>query len=133
MKYTYMDKGQAYLVSDEDKREIEKALMGSSPVNTHGRVIYVIPDDPDEDDIRKGKTRCPATIIRDGSLPSVRWYWGVKEHRVADRGCKPFGDGLCGFKMIRYFDWNSESKQWELLPMVNHATPEQEKVLDSNI
>lgn len=132
MKYTYMDKGQAYLVSDEDKREIEKALMGSSPVNTHGRVIYVIPDDPDEDDIRKGKTRCPAAIIRDGALPSVRWYWGVKEHRATDRGCKTFGDGLCGFKMVRYFGWNSETKKWELLPMVNHATPEQEKVLDAN-
>lgn len=67
--------------------------------------------------------------VMDGD--KVQWYWQVREHTKRHHDCKPLGDGLCGFKMVRYEDWNDETKKWELLPMVNHATPEQERVLDS--
>ena len=68
-------------------------------------------------------------VAMDGD--KVRWYWQIQAHDKKHTGCKPLGDGLCGFKMVRYEDWNGETHSWELLPMENHATPEQEAVLDS--
>lgn len=60
----------------------------------------------------------------------VSWYWKICEHNPKKHGmCIPLGDGLCGVKAIRYKVWNSG--KWENEPMVNHATPEQEKVLDN--
>lgn len=132
MKFYYMDKGQAFLVSETDQKEIEKCMRGNLPVNTHGRTLYPIYDDPSEEDIAKGKTTRVAFVIHDGGFPVARWYWQVSEHkRALPNGYKALGDGLCASKMVRCMTWNSETKKWELLPMVNHATPEQEQVLDT--
>ena len=130
MKFYFMEKGQAYLISQEDAREVEKAILGSRPVCTHGRTIYPIYDEPSPLDKQNGKTRI-ALVIHDGQLPTVRWYWQIREHTSKHHGCKVLGDGLCGFKMVRCMNWNDDTKKWELLPAVNHATPEQEQVLDA--
>lgn len=130
MKFYYMEKGQAYLISEEDRREVERAILGSRPVNTHGRVLYPIYDEPSPLDKQNGRQRM-AMMIHDGQLPTLRWYWQVREHKNNHHGCKSLGDGLCGFKMVRYMTWNDDTKKWELLPMINHATPEQEQVLDA--
>ncbi len=131
MKYFYEQQGQKYMLSESETRLVEKCLRGNSPVATNGRTLYAVPTaQPSASDIRDGKTTRAAVVIRNNGLPTVRWYWRVREHKVAHRGCTPFGDGLCAFKMVRYFNWNDETGKWELLPAVNHATPEQEKVLD---
>lgn len=130
--YYYKDKDQAFLVSESDFKAIQKAIMHGLPVDTHGHTLYPIFTDPSEEEIRAKKTKTVAWLIRDGQSPTARWYWQIKEHRKADTGCKTLGGGLCGFKMIRYAQWDDESKKWELLPMLNHADSEQEKVLGAN-
>lgn len=127
--YKYEDKGQWYCVTETDLKKIKS---GEGEPNYIGRALYPIYDDPSEKEIEKGKTRIPATVIRDGATPMVRWYWQIREHDKRHHDCTVLGDGLCGFKMIRYLGWNAKEQTWELLPMVNHATPEQEKVLDSH-
>ncbi len=129
--YFYRDKDQAFLVSDSVKKGIEKALAHGLPVDTGGKVLYPIFENPSEQDVRAGKTREAAWQIRPDNCPTLRWYWQIQEHKKAHVGCKPLGDGLCGFKMVRFYDWNAESGKWELCPMVNHADSAQEKVLDS--
>lgn len=61
----------------------------------------------------------------------VRWYWMVQPHNKSHARCKLLGDGLCAIKMVRYEDWNEGLHRWEAVPMDNHATPEQEQVLDT--
>lgn len=73
--------------------------------------------------------REPMTRFDDRGYECVRWYWKICEHDKLHNGCVPLGDGLCGVKAIRYRVWNCG--KWEAEPMVNHATPEQEQVLDS--
>lgn len=132
MKFYYLDKGQAYLVSNDDCEAIIKALRGAKPVNTHGRTIYPILDPPTDRELAQGKTSRVAFVIHDGGLPVARWYWQVHEVRKGQHGAyKSLGDGLCAVKVVRYQDWNADTNKWELRPMVNHATPEQEQVLDA--
>lgn len=130
--YYYRDKDQAYMVDTAMVKQINKAIMHGTPIDTGGKILYPIFGSPSEKDIKAGKTRTPAWLIRPNSIPTLRWYWQIQEHKKAHTGCKPLGDGLCGFKMVRYFDWNTSTGKWELLPMVNHADSVQEKVLDSN-
>lgn len=59
----------------------------------------------------------------------VEWYWMIQPHDKSHFRCHPLGDGLCAVKVVRYENWNGEA--WEAEPMENHATPEQEQVLDS--
>ena len=130
--YYYKERDQAFMVSDAVFKDIEKAIAHGLPIDTGGKVLYPMFSEPTEDEIRFNKTRIPAWLIRDGHQPALRWYWQVREHKKLDKGCKPLGGGLCGFKMVRFAEWNDDSKKWELLPMVNHADSSQEKVLDSN-
>lgn len=78
-------------------------------------------------DTRKDNTNTRVATTKDGG---VRWYWAVREHEDYHKDCTLLDNGLCGFKMLRYERWNEDEKTWELLPMENHASPEQEKVLD---
>jgi len=68
-------------------------------------------------------------VMTDGD--KVVWYWMIQPHQKNHGRCKPLGDGLCAIKMIRYENWNEDNKSWEPEPMDNHATPEQEQVLDA--
>ena len=62
----------------------------------------------------------------------IRWYWMIQAHQPRSHSqCRLLGDGLCAIKMVRYETWNEERGCWEEEPMPNHATPEQEEVLDS--
>lgn len=130
--YYYRDKDQAFVVDPQKVKEINHAIMHGLPVDTGGRVLYPILDAPSEFQKRTGKTKTESWLINHNSSPTLRWYWQIQEHKKGHTGCKPLGDGLCGFKMVRYAQWDEASKKWELLPMLNHATSEQEKVLDSN-
>ena len=130
--YYYRDKDQAFLVSEDMKKSIDSALAQSKEVDTGGRTLYPIFDAPSDYEVRAGKTRVAAWCIKPNQTPTLRWYWQIREHKKSDSRCKPLGGGLCGFKMVRYLDWNASASKWELLPMVNHASSEQEKVLDSN-
>lgn len=130
--YYYMENGQAYMVAESVAKDINKSIAHGLPVDTGGRVIYPIISDPTEREIRAGKAKTAAWVIRPNSSPTLRWYWQIQEHKKSHASCKPIGDGLCGFKMVRFFTWNASAGKWELSPMVNHATPEQEQVLDSN-
>lgn len=130
--YYYRDKDQAFIVSAEMKKAIDKAIAHGMPVDTGGKVLYPILDAPSKQDIAMGKTRTEAWLIRPNSSPAIRWYWQIQEHKKGHTGCKTLGDGLCGFKMVRYAEWNASTSKWELLPMVNHADSVQERVLDSN-
>lgn len=130
--YYYKDKGQAFMVSDALLKEINDCVAHGLPVKTNGHTLYPIYEDPTDYEKRTGKTKSPAYVIHDGGAPVIRWYWAIQEHKKAHTQCKSLGDGLCGFKMVRYAEWNETSKKWELLPMVNHASSEQERVLDSN-
>lgn len=127
--FKYEDKGQWYLIDDD---EAKRLMGGAGESNQSNHTLYPIFDAPTKAEIAASKTRTPAWLIRPYGRPAVRWYWQVREHRKKHEGCKVLGDGLCAFKMVRYYDWNDETNEWELLPMVNHATPEQEKVLDTN-
>ena len=127
--YKYQDKGQWYLVSDDDFKKINN---GEGQPAYFGRALYPVYSAPTEKEIEKGKTRMPLVVIRDGVTPTTSWYWQIREHTKRHNTCVPIGDGLCGFKMVRYIDWNANEKAWEIEPMVNHATPEQEKVLDNH-
>ena len=127
--YKYEDKGQWYLIDDD---ETERINRGVGEPNASNRTLYPIFDSPTKDEISAGKTTTPAWLIRPYGRPAVRWYWQVREHSKKHQTCKLLGNGLCAFKMVRYYDWNDDTNEWELLPMVNHATPEQEKVLDTN-
>ncbi len=69
-------------------------------------------------------------VMTDGD--KVQWYWMVQPHQNYHNNCKIIGDGLCAIKMIRYENWDEVGKRWEAEPMDNHATPEQEKVLDTH-
>ena len=129
--YYYRDEDQAFLVSDEATKEINRALARGSEVDTGGKTLYPIFSNPTERMLRTGKTKIPAWVIRPDSTPTLRWYWQIQEHKRNHSKCKPIGDGLCGFKMVRYFEWNASTSKWELCPMVNHADSVQEKVLDS--
>lgn len=130
--YYFVD-GKAYMVSDTDFKKIQKDFLGARPVNTNGRTLYPVFDDPSDADIKSHKTRMKAWLVRDGMMPTIRWYWQVCETpKNAGSAYKALGDGLSGFKMVRYLDWNQDTKKWELLPMVNHATPEQEVILDAH-
>lgn len=129
--YFYKDKDQAFMVSDSDFKDIQGALMRGEGADTSGRILYPVFDKPTKWEIEQGKARTPAYMVRDGQLPTLRWYWQIREHKRTDHGCIPVGDGLCGFKMVRFMNWNAEKDQWELEPMVNHADSAQEKVLDS--
>lgn len=62
----------------------------------------------------------------------VMWFWAIREHKAYHHDCVDLGNGLCGFKMIRYEALNESTGQWELLPIVNGATPEQIQVLESH-
>lgn len=130
--YYYQDKDQAFLISDSAFREVEKARIHGLSIKTGGYTLYPIFEPPTETEIRLNKTKTPAWLIRDGGCPTVRWYWQIREHKKGHSNCKTLGDGLCGFKMVRFAEWNDEAKKWELLPMVNHADSQQEKVLDTN-
>jgi hypothetical protein len=129
--YYYRDKDQAFLVDDDQVKRINKAVMHNLPVNFE-RTLYPIFENPTEKEIRAGKTRRSAWQIRPHSCPTVRWYWQIQEHKKGHTGCKPLGDGLCGFKMVRFYEWNESASKWELSPMVNHADLQQEQVLDNN-
>lgn len=129
--FYYRDKDQAFLVSDAAVKEINKALIHNIPVDTGGYILYPIFEDPSEQDIRAGKTKKVAWQIRPNQCPTVRWYWQVQEHKKSHHSCTSLGDGLCGFKMVRFYTWNASTSKWELSPMVNHADSEQEKVLDN--
>lgn len=67
-------------------------------------------------------------VMLDGD--KVQWYWMIQAHHRDHGRCTPLGDGLCAIKMVRYETWNGEA--WEPEPMDNHATPEQEQVLESH-
>ena len=130
--YYYKDKDQVFSVSPATFKDIQKKVAHGLPIQTGGHTLYPILDAPTDYEIKTGKTRIAAWLIRDGSTPAVRWYWQIQEHNKAHATCRTLGDGLCGFKMVRYANWNETSNKWELEPMVNHADPEQEKVLDSS-
>lgn len=130
--YYYKKDGQAYMVDERTKKKIDKAIIHGIEANDSDYTLYPIFNDPSEKDIRAGNTKKPVWLIRPHSIPTLRWYWQIQEHKKAHTGCKPLGDGLCGFKMVRYAEWNGSTSSWELLPMVNHADSEQEKVLDTN-
>lgn len=130
--YFYRDKDQAFMVGDATKKAIDAAIMQGQEVDTGGHTLYPIFEPPTDYEIKAGKTKMQAWLIRPNQTPTLRWYWQIREHKKTDNRCKPLGGGLCGFKMIRYMDWNASTSKWELLPMVNHADSEQEKVLDSN-
>lgn len=130
--YYYRDKDQAFMVDERMFKQINHCVTHGLPVSTNGHTLYPILEAPSEQELRKGTPRVPAYAIHDGGVPVIRWYWQIQEHKKAHSGCKSLGDGLCGFKMVRYAEWNETSKKWELLPMVNHASLEQERVLDSN-
>lgn len=130
--FFYRDKDQAFLVSDAIAKNIKKAIIRGENIDTGGKILYPIFKDPTEKELRAGKLRTPAWLIRNGSTPTLRWYWQVREHKKADMGCKPLGDGLCGFKMVRFYEWNASASKWELSPMVNHADTQQEQVLDNS-
>lgn len=130
--YFYRDKDQAFLVDKQLEKDINKAVAHGWTIDTGGKVIYPILDDPSESEIRAGKTKVAAWWIKPNQIPTLRWYWQIQEHHKNHSYCKSLGDGLCGFKMVRFYNWDETSKKWELLPMINHATAEQEKVLDSN-
>lgn len=59
----------------------------------------------------------------------MQWYWKICTHEANHGGCKQLDDGLCAVKALRYEYWNGD--RWVDEPMLNHATPEQEKVLDN--
>lgn len=130
--YFYRDKDQAFLADDAEVKKINKAIMHGLPVNSIGKTLYPIFDAPTEREMREGKIRRPAWQIKPHSCPTVRWYWQIQEHKKNHTGCKPLGDGLCGFKMVRFYEWNESASKWELSPMVNHADSQQEQVLDTN-
>lgn len=130
--YFYRDRDQSFMVADNVRKMIDKAIAHGTPVDTGGKTLYPVFDAPTEAELRAGKTRRPAWIIRPGCTPTLRWYWQVQEHRRGHTYCKPLGDGLCGFKMVRFYEWNASTSAWELCPMVNHADTRQEQVLDSN-
>jgi len=130
--YFYTENGQAYMVDKSLAKSINSAILHGLEIDTGGRTLYPILDDPTEQQIRAGNTKTPAWHIRPNSTPTLRWYWQIREHHKSHVGCKPIGDGLCGFKMVRFYDWNASTSKWELLPMINHADSQQEKVLDSN-
>lgn len=130
--YFYKERGQTFMVADNVKKMIDKAVTHGTPVDTGGKVLYPLFEAPSEFDIRAGNMKKPAWIIRPGCSPTLRWYWQVQEHRRGHTYCKTLGDGLCGFKMVRFYEWNESTSAWELCPMVNHADSQQEKVLDSN-
>jgi len=130
--YYYMENGQAYMVAESVAKDINKAIAHGLPVDTGGHALYPIMPEPTEREIRAGKAKTAAWLIRPNSSPALRWYWQIQEHKKNHASCKPLGDGLCGFKMVRFFTWNATTSKWELCPMVNRATPEQEQVLDSN-
>ena len=129
--YYYKDKDQAFLVSESQKKSIDLDIIHGRPVDTGGKTLYPILEDLTEVDIRAGKTKAIAWIIRNGQSPTARWYWQIQEHRKSHATCHPLGDGLCGFKMVRFYEWNASTSKWELCPMVNHADTLQEQVLDS--
>ena len=130
--YYYRDKDQAFLVNEHDVKLINKAVMHGLPVDFTDKTLYPIFDAPTEQEIRAGKTKKPAWKIKPHSCPTVRWYWQIREHKKGHASCKPLGDGLCGFKMVRFYEWNESASKWELLPMINHADSQQEQVLDTN-
>lgn len=66
------------------------------------------------------------------SAGGVAWYWMIQAHQRSHARCKVLGDGLCATKAVRYETLNEETGEWEAEPMDNHATPEQEQVLDNN-
>lgn len=129
--YYYLHQGQSYLVSDEDFKQISSQVMRGDNVDTHGRTLYPILEDPTPKEIAKGVKKVAATMIRDGNTPTVRWYWAIHEHDGDHFNCVPVGGGLCAYKMVRFFEWNDSVKKWELLPMINQADADQIKVLNS--
>lgn len=130
--YYYEERGQAYMVAESVAKTINKTIAHGLPVDTGGKVLYPIIDKPSESELRAGNLKTAAWIIRPDSTPTLRWYWQIQEHKKKHSGCKPLSDGLCGFMMVRFYEWDASTSEWTLCPMVNHATPEQEKVLDSN-
>lgn len=123
--------GQAFMVDDALKKQIDHAIMHGLEANNSDYTLYPIFEAPSEQEIRAGKTKEAVWLIRPHSTPTLRWYWQVQEHKKKHTACKVLGDGLCAFKMVRYAEWNAVSNKWELLPMVNHASTEQERVLDN--
>lgn len=130
--YYYQERGQSFMVADSVRKAVDKAIAHGLPVETGGHTLYPIFADPTAEELRAGKTRKPAWHIRNGHTPTLRWFWQVKEHHKADISCKRLGDGLCGIRMVRFYEWNESTRAWELMPMVNHADSQQEKVLDSS-
>lgn len=129
--YYYKKDGQAFMVDDALKKQIDDAIMHGLEANNSDYTLYPIFEAPTEREIRAGKTKEAVWLIRPHSTPTLRWYWQVQEHKNKHTSCKVLGDGLCAFKMVRYAEWNAVSNKWELLPMVNHASIEQERVLDN--
>jgi hypothetical protein len=129
--YYYKKDGQAFMVDEMLKKQIDKAIAHGMEANDSDDTLYPIFDTPSEHELRAGKTKEAVWLIRPHSTPTLRWYWQVQEHKKKHSECKQIGDGLCAFKMVRYAEWNADSKKWELLPMVNHASAEQEQVLDN--
>ena len=129
--YYYKKDGQAYMIDESLTKAVNKAIAHGLEANNSDYTLYPIFEAPSEQDIRAGKTKEAVWLIRPHSTPTLRWYWQVQEHKKKHTACKVLGDGLCAFKMVRYAEWNETSKKWELLPMVNHASLEQERVLDS--
>lgn len=130
--YYYTENGQAYVLSADAFKKVQLSVIRGEPVDTGGHTLYPIFDEPSAQDINKGKTKIPAWLIRDGKLPSMRWYWQIQEHKRSDTHCKRLDGGLCGIKVVRCAEWDGTSKKWVLLPMVNHADTAQEKVLEAN-
>lgn len=121
--FYYLKGGKAYLVGKSTTDEILRDIRTKGIAKTNGYTLYPIHSDPELMD----KKRIVATVVHDGGMEEARWYWQVKEHKKNDQFCIiiPYSGGLCAIKVLRYLQWNKQSKKWELEPMVNAATPEQ--------
>lgn len=124
--YYYEEAGQRYTMTPKVMAETLRGNGGKI-----GRTLYPIFERPSQADVNAGRTRVAVWRITPDGCRVVRWYWQVREHTKGHSGCCALGDGLCGFKMVRYANWNAEAGKWELEPIENRATPEQERVLDS--
>lgn len=130
--YYYLERGQQFKVDDATAAEINRRIMVGDRTDSGTKTYYPIFGAPSDKDIREGKTSIAAWRYVHGEQ-YARWYWQVCSHTKRHSRCHMLdhASGLCGMKVLRYLDWNDAKKQWEVRPMVNHATPEQEKVLDS--
>lgn len=126
--FYYLKGGKAYLIGKNTTNEILKQIRTEGKAKTNGFTLYPVHSDPELED----KKRIVATVVHDGGSEEARWYWQVKEHQKNDAFCEPIphSGGLCGIKVLRYLQWNEQSKKWEFEPIINAATPEQIRCLE---